>query len=91
MRLAKIGASGGERKSTSALSNKLIDAMRERVTPIAMLIDTLPTKTRFVFTQQDIIEGLITDIKRDNPEILQDRDFFISQVKSAYDRMVCHI
>jgi hypothetical protein len=88
MRLAKSGQPNNERKPASALSSKLIDAMRERIIPIALHIDTLPLKTRFVFTRQDIIDALIKDLRRDNPEIIQDRDTFIAEVQSAYDRLL---
>jgi hypothetical protein len=77
-----------ERKQASALSSKLIEAMRDRIIPIAMRVDSLPALTRFVFTQEDVVDALIKDIKRDNPEILEDRDTFISQIQSAYDRNV---
>jgi hypothetical protein len=62
--------------------------MRDRIIPIAMHVDSLPALTRFVFTQEDVVDALIKDIRRDNPEILEDRDTFISQIQSAYDRNV---
>jgi hypothetical protein len=85
MRLAKEGTVV-ERKPASALSNKLIDVMRERIIPIAMLIESLPSHTRFVFTQEDVVDALIKDLKRDNPEILADKDSFLSKIHAAYDR-----
>jgi hypothetical protein len=88
MRLAKTTQPGIERKPTSALSSKLIDAMRERIIPIAMNIDTMPQKTRFVFTPQDVVDALIKDIQRDSPEIVRDKDIFFSELSAAYDRVV---
>jgi hypothetical protein len=85
MRMAK-GETIIERKPASALSSKLIDAMRERIIPIATRIESLPSQTRFVFTQEDVIDALIKDMKRDNPEILADKDSFLSKIQSAYDR-----
>jgi hypothetical protein len=88
MRLVKIGGVTTERKTASALSSKLIDAMRDRVIPLASMIETLPHKTRFVFTSEDLIESLLRDIQRDNPEILHNKDSFISEVVAAYDRVM---
>jgi hypothetical protein len=85
MRLAK-SETVIERKPASALSNKLIDVMRERIIPIAMRIETLPSHTRFVFTHEDVIDALIKDMKRDNPEILTDKDSFLLKIQSAYDK-----
>jgi hypothetical protein len=84
--MAKNGVVQHERKPASALSSKLIDAMRDRVIPIAAHIASLPTHTRFVFTQEDVVDALILDIKRDNPEILEDRESFFAEIQSAYDR-----
>jgi hypothetical protein len=86
MRMAKGEVPVTERKPASALSSKLIDAMRERIIPLAMHIDSLPSHTRFMFTQEDVIDALIKDIQRDNPAILADRDSFMLNIQSAYDR-----
>jgi hypothetical protein len=88
MRLAKTTQPGVDRKPTSALSSKLIDAMRERIIPIAMNIDTLPLKTRFVFTPQDVVDALIKDIQRDSPEIVQNKAVFFEELHAAYDRLL---
>lgn len=86
MRMAKGGTTVSERKPISALSSKLINVMRERIIPIAMHIESLPSQTRFVFTEDDVIDGLINDMHKDNPEVLADKDSFISKIQSAYDR-----
>jgi hypothetical protein len=86
MRLAKGEVAVIERKPTSALSSKLIDAMHERIIPMAMHIDLLPSETRFVFTQDDVVDALIKDIQRDSPGILADRESFMLNIQSAYDR-----
>ena len=86
MRIAKGETATVERKPVSALSSKLIDAMHERIIPIAACIDSLPSHTRFFFTQEDVIDALIKDIRRDNPEILEDRDAFMLKIQLGYDR-----
>jgi hypothetical protein len=88
MRVAKNAAPNSDRKPASSLSNKLIDAMRERVIPLATQLEPLPEYTRFAFTHEDVIDALIKDIRKDNPEIVQDRGFFISEVEAAYDRLL---
>jgi hypothetical protein len=86
MRLAKNGVVQNERKPASALSSKLIDAMRDRIIPMAAHVASLPTHTRFVFTQEDVVDALILDIRRDNPEILENRECFFAEIQAAYDR-----
>jgi hypothetical protein len=86
MRLAKNGVCTSERKPASALSSKLIDAMQQRIIPMATDIASLPALTRFVFTPGDVIDDLIKDIKRDNPCILLNRDSFLVEMQLAYDR-----
>ena len=75
-----------ERKSSSALSGKLIDVMRERIIPMGMCIESLPSETRFVFTQDDVIDAFIKDLQRDTPEILVDSNLFMAKMQSAYKR-----
>jgi hypothetical protein len=86
MRMAHGDAPVAERKQASALSSKLIEAMHERILPLAMRVDSLPAFTRFLFTREDVVDALIKDVNRDHPGILADRDSFISQMQSAYDR-----
>jgi hypothetical protein len=87
MRLAKTAQPSSDRKPASALSGKLIEAMRDRVFPITMRIDTLPPKTRFVFTHQDVVDALIKEIQRDSPEILRNKATFMAEMDAGFDRI----
>ena len=88
MRIAKGNTAVVERKPVSALSSKLVDVMRDHIIPMARCIETLPCQTRFVFTREDMMDMVINDLKRDHPEILADKDAFLSEIQSAYDRCI---
>jgi hypothetical protein len=87
MRMAKHGQCV-ERKTTSALSSKLIDVISDRILPLAQEIDSLQPLTRFAFTQDEALDAMLLEVHRDNPTILQSRELFHSTIMCAYDQII---
>ena len=67
------------------MSRRISAMLHEIILPLSHNVSKLPPKTSFVYTSDDSLRAVFSNIRRDCPQLLQDKRTFMDMLEKHFD------